>query len=428
MPPTPHVPTVSVATPGHWLDRAAWWAWLVCCALLPIHGGWLPIPLALAVVLPLLRYRSYGPKLDLRLLAALFAWYAWHVVGMLWTTDLDFGAFDLQVKLGAVLLPMAAAVITTMRPDALRTSMLAFTGGATMAMVLSVIKAMECHAGGGVACFTQSAFSFQLHPSYAAWYITWSLAYWGHALLERTIPQVLLRRAIVVVIALQMVHLVLLASKSGVLGLALVLLFLTVNVTRRYHGRTRAMMLGAGAVVLAMALWAGGGVAAARMRVAFDALQRALEGDPTLASSDAGSEMRLMAWSCSWHLLTTQPLGTGTGDVKNELVACYTKRGAVHAAEQGLNSHSQFLQGGAALGWPGLSLTMLIGLVPLLIGLRYKRPLLAIFAALLILNALVESVLEVQAGVVVVGLFLGLLSAQARTSATGASDHTPASP
>lgn len=412
MPPAPDAPTLPAATPGPRLDQAAWWAWLLCCALMPIHGGWLPIPLALAVVLPLLRSRAYRPKLDLRLLGALFAWYAWHVVGMAWTTDLDFGAFDLQVKLGTVLLPIVAAVITTMRPDALRASMLAFTGGSAIAMVLSVIKAVECHEQGGAACFTQSAFSFDLHPSYAAWYLTWSLAYWGHALLERSVPQVHLRWALGVVLPLQAVYLVLLASKSGVLGLALVLLFLGVTVVRRFRGTTRAVVLGAGALVVAAALWTGGGVVGARMRVAIDAVQRALDGDPAIASSEAGSEMRLMAWACSWHLLTTHPWGTGTGDVKNELVACYTDRGAVHAAEQRLNSHSQFLQGGAALGWPGLLLTLAAGLIPLVIALRERRAMLAVFAALFILNAAVESVLEVQAGVVLLGAFLGLLAAQ----------------
>lgn len=379
---------------------------------MPIHGGWLPIPLALAVVLPLLRSRAYRPKLDLRLLGALFAWYAWHVAGMAWTTDLDFGAFDLQVKLGTVLLPIAAAVITTMRPDALRASMLAFTGGSAIVMVLSVVKAVECHEQGGAACFTQSAFSFDLHPSYAAWYLTWSLAYWGHALLERSVPQVNLRWALGVVLPLQAVYLVLLASKSGVLGLALVLLFLGVTVVRRFRGTTRAVMLGAGALVVAAALWTGGGVVGARMHVAIDAVQRALDGDPAIASSEAGSEMRLMAWACSWHLLTTHPWGTGTGDVKNELVACYTDRGAVHAAEQRLNSHGQFLQGGAALGWPGLLLTLAAGLLPLVIALRARRAMLAVFTALFILNAAVESVLEVQAGVVLLGAFLGLLAAQ----------------
>ncbi len=412
MPPGPHAPNHPAAATGHRMDAAAWWAWLLCCALMPIHGGWLPIPLALAVVLPLLRVRHHRPHLDLRLLGALFAWYAWHVVGMAWTTDLDFGAFDLQVKLGAVLLPIAAAVITTIRPDALRTSMLAFTGGSVIAMVLSVIKALQCQEQGGTACFTQSAFSFDLHPSYAAWYITWSLAYWGHALVQGSVPQRALRRALLVALPVLAVYLVLLASKSGVLGLALVLLFLGVSVFRRFSGTTRTVVLGAGALVVAAGLWAGGGVVAARMQVALDAVQRALDGDPTIASSEAGSEMRLMAWACSWHLLAAQPLGTGTGDVKNELVACYTERGAHHAAEQRLNSHGQFLQGGAALGWPGLLLTLAVGLLPLFIALRERRALLAVFAALFILNAAVESVLEVQAGVVLLGAFLGLLAAQ----------------
>ncbi len=412
MQPDPPGTPESIASPGDRLDRLAWWAWLLCCALMPVHGGWLPVPLALAAVLALLRARRYRPALNLHLLWPILAWYAWHVAGMAWSADLGFGAFDLQVKAGAVVLPVAAAVITSMRRGALRDSMLAFTGGCTIAMVFSVMKAMACHADGGEACFTQSAFSFDLHPSYAAWYLAWSIAYWGHALLERSVPQPALQRALAVLLPLQAVYLVLLASKSGVLGLALVLLFLVVAVTRRFRGRMRALVLGMGALVVAVALWAGGSVVGARMQVAFEAVQRALDGDPSIASSASGSEMRLVAWACSWQLLNVHPWGTGTGDVKNELVACYAGRSAEHAAEQRLNSHCQFLQGGAALGWPGLLLTLAIGLVPLWAAWRARDTRLAVLATLFLLNAAVESVLEVQAGVVFMGAFLGLLTVQ----------------
>jgi len=83
--------------------------------------------------------------------------------------------------------------------------------------------------------------------------------------------------------------------------------------------------------------------------------------------------------------------------------------------EKRLNAHCQFLQGGAALGWPGFILTLLIGLVPLRTAVIRRNVLLGTFAALFFVNAAVESILEVQAGVVFMGLMLGLL-AHGRTS------------
>ena len=94
------------------IATAGYWAWLLLCAVLPISGSLVPAPLAIAVILLLVSAIGRFPVLDLRTLWPLLAFYALHLLGMLWTTDLDFGFFDLQIKLGMVLLPLAAAVVT----------------------------------------------------------------------------------------------------------------------------------------------------------------------------------------------------------------------------------------------------------------------------------------------------------------------------
>jgi hypothetical protein len=409
------------------LERAAGLLFLLLCALLPLRGAWLPVPLAIATVLLLVAAWRQRPSINWRVLWPLGALYALHLIGMLWTDDIDFGLFDLQVKLGLVLLPIAAAAFMVMQPKGMRSAMGAFTFGNLTAMTLSLIEAWRCQALGGEGCFSQSALSFDLHPSYAAWYACWSVAYAGHRLVSGEPMKPIERWWWIASMAALSAFVVLLASKSGVIGLAFVAVWLGARVVMRSGPAVRIVVFAA-AGLIALAAMRGGSVVMARMQAAMDAVQLARDGDPVIYSSEGGSEMRLVAWICSTERIAKDPMGTGTGDIKHALAECYAAKGATPALERKLNSHSQFLQGGVALGWPGLLLTLATAFVPLAFALRRGDALLSLFALLFLLNAAVESVLEVQAGVVFYALMLGLLVARGTAHAHLAGRTDPTKP
>lgn len=398
---------------GNYLLRAvapaAEWSWILVLFLMPIDGNWLPVPLAIAVVLGLVNTWSQCPVLHWKLLWPLFAFYALHVVGMAWTQDVDFGLFDLQIKLALVLVPLAVAALPMVQPDFLRRGMVAFTAGFGVAILLGLAKAWLCYSATGEhSCFSQSMVSFQLHPSYAAWYGCWSIAYWGYALASgslRTRTALALTSACMLLFA---VFVMMLASKSGVIGLSLIMIGLVVVMVRRQRGQIRWIMLSGVAVLGVAAIWAQGDLVWERMEAATHAVGEALRGDPSIYSDSEGSSMRIVAWTCSWENLREHPFGAGTGDIKHALMACYVAKDAKEAAVRNLNSHCQFLQSGTALGWLGLILAVAIGVVPLF--RQGPDQLLRFLALLYIINAAVESVLEVQAGVVFMGAFLGLLA------------------
>lgn len=397
--------------------RAGFWAWSVMCALLPVSGEVITLPLVISVLLLLLarigRPLSLGPRWPW----PLYAFYALHVIGMMWTTDVAFGLFDLQIKSALIVLPFAAvALLAEQGGRVLRHSMAAFAVGTVVAFGLGLAKALICFGEKGwIECFTQSYLSYDLHPSYAAWYTVWALAYWAHALINGTV-EARWRWAVFVLLVLSLAFSVMLASKSGLLGLALVLLVIVVLVLRRSSGRSRLVTLVALSAAIIIPGYLLAPVIASRAGSAVNSVQRLLHGTADVYASDNGNDERLVAWICSAELIRNDAIGAGTGDIKHALVACYTAKGAVHAAERRLNSHSQFLQGGVALGWAGLVAALLVALVPLWTAVRGRDLLHGVFMLLFILNAAIESVLEVQAGVVFFALFLGLLSARERSS------------
>ena len=370
------------------LRTAATWAVLLVCALLPVSGAWLPVLLALATVLLLVTAWRVRPSLNWRVQWPLGAFYALHIIGLAWTDDLAFGLFDLQVKIGLVLLPVAAAAFLALRPTGMQRAMAAFTFGNMVAMALSLIGAWRCQAAGGEGCFSQSALSFDLHPSYAAWYACWCVAYAGHRLLGDSPMKAFERWCWIASMAALSAFVVLLASKSGVLGLGLVAVWLGARVVTRSGAVIRITLLVAVGVI-AIAAIRGGSVVMARMQAALDAVELARAGNPAIYTSAGGSEMRLVAWMCSAERIAKDPLGAGTGDIKHALADCYADKGATPALERKLNSHSQFLQGGVALGWSGLLLTLATALVPLAFALSRRDGLMALFGLLYLLNAAV---------------------------------------
>jgi O-antigen ligase len=172
--------------------------------------------------------------------------------------------------------------------------------------------------------------------------------------------------------------------------------------------RVRILLVALGGVVLFVILFMAFPTVSGKF---FQALDATGTIDP---SSDQSSALRRMAWDSALELFRQDPIrGVGTGDIKDELVALYERRGFIHAAAKRMNAHSQFLQTMAALGLPGLAGLLGMVLVPLVLAMvRHQRICMA-FWLIILLSWSVESMAEVQAGVAFVCLVAWLLEIHA---------------
>ncbi len=397
-----------------WQGKAAFLgclALLFAFAALPVKGAFVPLPLVIGIVLLLPQVMAFGTLRDKGLLLLPVAFYLLHVLGMAWSTDTAFGLFDLEVKLSLLLLPLVAAgMFSTDGKGFLRSAMTAFSVGLFLAILISVYSALSCYADSGwVECFTQSYLSAYMHPSYMAWFACWALFYWVYELIGGKVEGQLERRLAMAFAPLLLIFIVMLVSKSGLIGSALVLLALLIHAARLLPRKTVALLLLALAVTIAVPGALLSHVLSVRVGEAMHAVTEPTDEVLPVEKVESSSEGRLTVWKCSVQCIRTSPWGAGTGDIKHALMACYEEKHAGTAILHNLNSHSQVLQSGVALGWPGLLLVCALMLIPLAIGILRKDVFLSMFSLLFILNGAIESVLEVQAGVVFFILFFVVL-------------------
>lgn len=328
-----------------------------------------------------------------------------HVIGMLWTSNTAFGWFDVGIKLPLLLLPMLS-FFPGSRASGRDAMLLSFCAGNMIAVLLCLGLALgrSLSPGGlGIQEFISSTFSAVLHPSYFAWYLCTALACWFLGGLKDRVPRTIAVAFVVVMCA----GLVLTGSRMGWITLPLVLVWSLVHGWR--DGWTRRVLL-----TLLLTSVAGAAVlTTSSEHVRYRVLELFMPSTNPTADPFSSAAVRTVTWKAAWETgKWNLPLGTGTGDVKDELLLRYKEMGAQHALEHRLNAHNQFLQSFAALGVPGAMALSFMIVLPFLGMFRRKGPhraLQACVLVLLLLNFSVESMLEVQAGALFTGWLVWLL-------------------
>ena len=196
---------------------------------------------------------------------------------------------------------------------------------------------------------------------------------------------------------------VLSASKAGWFVLVLLFILLAVSRSHGEHVRRWARIAIVVSLVLGGMLFIGTEFVRERIMQVVHAVSGS-RSDVANSSND-----RLQVWDAALTLIREHPvLGAGTGDVKDVLLDQYAAKGYLEPLEKQLNAHDQFLNTGVALGVGASILLLVMLLLPMFTAQRAGRWVPAIFLLITFLNWTVESMLEVQAGVMFFAFFTWL--------------------
>lgn len=390
-----HLRQPLIATEGTW----GAYLLLLFGSVLPLFPPALPLMLVALVLRRLVaRVRWRGgawPGLDPRspgFWSMLFLLL--HLIGMAWTTNTDFGWFDIGIKLPLFILP-ALAFLPGRAETGREAVVMGFVLGNVVAVLLSLglatVHLFQADEQGWLE-FYSSRFSAFLHPSYFAWYLCIALAAWLLGDLHGAYGPAMRW----VITAILCAGVVLTGSRMGWIALPLVLSWVVLARWQDRLSRATALWSLAASIAGACLVLASSVYARERLMEMFRPVQ---EKDAATSSAE-----RVLIWRSAREVISKDlPWGTGTGDVKDELIASYHAHGFVHGEELRLNAHDQFLQSAAALGLPGAIALAAMFLLPLLAGSRDRtdpwRALRACVLVITVLNLSVESMLETQAGV-----------------------------
>lgn len=393
---------------------------MLLAAALSIAPTLLPlfvVLLTLAIIWHRLSHRSegYGVIQWRSALPWIAFYYLLHVIALAWTSDRAAAYFDLEVKLSLLLFPLFALLVPTVdqftRTKVLKAYVAASTVAALLCLVLALFrfgseltlrqKGLLPDDPAYTNHFFESRYALFLHPSYMAMYTVMALALWWSEEQWRDLG----KTWNVLVVSLLILAVILCNSKIGWITLGVLGIHVSLR-SWRIPAIRRSLLVVMGAVIVVFSsLFLAFPTVSGKFT---QALEAAGEIDP---SSDRSSDLRRMAWDAATDLVRAHPLlGVGTGDIKPELMAIYAEKGYVYASEKRLNAHGQFIQSAAALGLFGLALLLAALLVPMWKAIRERNDGLLAFLLLCLLNWAVESMLEVQAGVLFFAFFAWLFT------------------
>jgi O-antigen ligase len=349
-----------------------------------------------------------------------------YIAGLLYTENLASARFELEKKSLLLLFPLA---VMTMNQDVfskrlLRSILTGFTAGLLLVTLYYTGFAMQRFSvSGEMAEFFYSTLSVRHHPGYLSFYVVFAMgaSFWLFISDENRKPW---KTVLFALLSLWwLVFVFLLSSKTGFLSLLLFLLFAFRQIYRKVSRRSFIVV-----IVLIIIMLAGVSIPlSGTIRARFAAMQqRGLEVPDlsTIRRAD-GIVIRLISWDIAWHQWKKAPVaGVGTGDYHDATWQELEDRGLLDVFGGFKNAHNQFLQTAVTCGLVGFIALILWIIVPIL-SFPAPRPWLNIFfITLLVLNLMVESMLETQAGVLFIVFFQILLNKKLQkkmpeTSASG---------
>lgn len=333
------------------------------------------------------------------------SFYFVHLIGIIHTKNVPSGMFDLEVKLSILVFPL----ILSSRPLSVKQINFIFTFfilGGLLSSVAMLTRAIYFFFVSGENKFFYEAFSFLVHPSYLSMYFNLIIVWLLLGVLKKGEIRADLKPLYswILIVFFSFINL-LLSSKMGMLSMVIIFLsfgIYYVLLSKMYFLGVITIILFVSAIVFSSIY-----IPAIEHRVSFAIA--ALTKKEISKTSDESSEVRILIWKAANGIVVNNLIfGVGTGDAKDALINEYENRGMTGAIAKKLNAHNEYYQVFVALGIIGFAFLLANLFLPFSYAFQTKNVMYILFLLLIIVNFLVESMLETQAGVMFYSFFNSL--------------------
>ncbi len=393
-------------------DKIYYYAFILLAFVIPMYDKLVP-PVILIIGLTWILEFSFNEKVQRiresrkrKNILAFGVLYLLYVIGTSYSDVLhgQEGAwFDLEVKMSLLIFPLLFATIdfSKLKDDFAENILDAFVGGSLINLIFLLSHAIYrfYFLGEPSTVFFYTGLTVFFHPSYIAMFYALSIGILVIRLLSSTGGTKFQRYLTLFLIFVFQIFIVLLSSKSGILGMGVVYIIITLYlIIKKSFGipilfLVPLFLLATFVITLFMFPQSYG---------RFVTVKSSLEQEKTLpVNTHESSAARVLVWKSALEIIKKNPLfGVGTGDVKQELMRVYKEKGIEMAMEEHLNAHNQYIQTTIAIGFIGLLILLAYFVLPSIYAFKNDNLLYLIFLALVGFHFLFESMLERQAGVV----------------------------
>jgi len=332
--------------------------------------------------------------------------YFFHLVGMLYTENMQRGTADMEQKLSLILFPFLFATAQPLSAGKIRDAAILFLLGTTTSLIVSYATAsLDYLETRDILVFYSSEFSIVHHPSYLAMYMNVAMAIALFMIWDRPSK----RSGVILlwfVVIFMTVSLIFTASKAGFLNFFLLIFFMLAWSWHVNKIRSRNTVYLAFLVIIFLTALFNNPAAHDRVLRAVSAVT--ITPDARSEPSMESSRIRLVAWEIALSEIVKNPLGVGTGDINDTMVKSFEKAGLQSLADKNLNPHNNFLQIALAIGIPALFWFLFSLIYPFHKIYKNQNRLYGFFLLSIFLNFMVESMLEKQSGVIFFAFFNAL--------------------
>jgi hypothetical protein len=344
------------------------------------------------------------------------AFYFLHILGLIYTENLDTGVRNLEKKLSLLFLP---GVLVSGLQVSKRQLMLLFKGFAIVCscfalyglfrVLLLTAKEWEAFYGYTGNDYRLALWNFiVIHPTYFSIFLIFSVYIFLISFIDKSGP-VILRVLYLIFCVSNFIIIFLLVSRTP-----LVVFFTSLILGGAFYCyKKRKILIGLIFFIISFSgtVFLLSNIPSVKNRFHEIMVTTQLDKfEPARGAYHTSTNVRIGLLICAKEVIQQNWLwGTGTGDFQDALNNCYQQNGFSDVLfTLRMNAHNQYLQYFIALGLPGLLFFLFCMFYPLVPAFKTRNYLYLLFIYLLVICSLTESIFESNKGIVFFSLFQGL--------------------